>query len=81
MSFIYDLRNSGKLTKNRADVTGGLPKRTEKGHVANEEDEKRKNDERKGHEKEKKQEKEKEEEKEKEKQKEKAFRRGLEKEN
>ena len=25
-------RNIGKLTKNRADVTGGLPKRTEKGH-------------------------------------------------
>ena len=49
-------------------MTRGLPKRTEKGHIANEEIEKRKNDERKGHEDREKQEKEKEEEKQKEKQ-------------
>ena len=31
-------RNIGKLDKNRADVTGGLSKRTRKGKLANEED-------------------------------------------
>ena len=31
-------RNMGKLDKNRADVTGGLSKRTRKGKLANEED-------------------------------------------
>ena len=34
-------RNIGKLDKNRADVTGGLSKRTRKGKLANEEDGKR----------------------------------------